>query len=207
MKKTIDTILVFVAVIAISLAIVNYFYPFFGGNENEVGGSNNEMDIAEQTLTTYVIPPKIAKALTTKEPEEFVKMETPMSGVSSNFCTSAEVDENGYLVLTLNEKQKQDWVDFEMKFINDAKASNVDISSDYTKMIVKWSASFDNSISSLLALGGCLTMQLLDGLEPETLQVEYMVVDNNSGDVLLQAFWPYDKIDYGVKDGEFHIND
>ena len=206
MKKTIDTMLVFVAVIAISLAIINHFYPFVKDNENVVDEINNVPDTAEQTLTTYVIPPKIAKALTTHEPSEFVKMETPMAGVSSDFCTSAEVNEKGYLVLTLNEKQKQDWVDFEMKFINDANASNVDISSDYTKMTVQWSASVDNSISSLFSLGSCLTMQLLNGLEPETLQVEYVVVDSNSGEILLQAIWPYDKIDYGVKDGEFHIN-
>ena len=71
MKKTIDTILVFFAVIAISLAIINHFYPFVKENENVVDEINNVPDTAEQTLTTYVIPPKIAKALTTKEPSEF----------------------------------------------------------------------------------------------------------------------------------------
>ncbi len=208
MKKIIDTILVFVAVVAVSLAIVNYFYPFFGGNENEVGGSNNEMDIAEQTLTTYVIPPKIAKALTTKEPEEFVKMETPMSGVSSNFCTSAEVDENGYLVLALNEKQKRDWADFAMELINDAKeVKDIEISSDYTKVTVKWSASADNSITSLYATIECLTMQLLNGKDPETLQVEYTVIDKYTDEILLHAIHPYDKTSYGTKDGKFHINE
>ena len=133
-------------------------------------------------------------------------LENPVPGISKDFCTKSEVDEKGNLVLYLNEKQKQDWTDFVMKFINDAKeVSDMEISSDYTKMTVKWSDSSNNSVVALLALSSCPPMQLLKGQDSKVSGVEFTLIDKYTDEVIIEALYPYDRVFYGInKYGEFY---
>ncbi|MBQ7935196.1 MAG: hypothetical protein IJ333_02455 [Clostridia bacterium] len=162
-------------------------------------------DVPSVSYTEYKLSPDICQRLLGVTPEDFFSQPYPFSW-TEDFRTYSKLDENGNLILRLNEQQKRDWRNQYTDEIAVAKTHGIKISADYTYMTT-WSymETIDSDITaSILALRGLEINQLLNGQDPAELQITFVVMDAGTQTPVYTALWPIDEVKY--TSGEYKLS-
>jgi len=154
---------------------------------------------------TYVVPPKACNTLFSNSPEDVVLFKDESPWIDGNYV-SMEEDEDGNLVIVLNDKHVEHWREEILdifKKINEADAQyglGVYLSEDYTEM--KYYTNKDVYDVSAIGIGlifpYCGILQMLDGVDPNEWYVDIKVIDVDTGITVKEGRLPDDK-KFGVK--------
>lgn len=167
-----------------------------------------------QPTIVYEISPKLCTTILGVEPVEFCDTKGANTILFNGF-TSAEVNKNGNLILSLTEKELFYWknsrVDLQilqkvvgeernigikptppsdkiMKLLYDnaEQSCGFEISDDYTKII----ANPGDDITYFAVIpSACIAMQLFNGKQSDEITVEY-VETNEDGEIVKRIIWP-----------------
>ena len=154
-------------------------------------------DVPSVSYTEYQLPTDICEQLFAVTPEEFFKQPLDFSW-TEDFRTYSKLNKKGYLVLRLNEQQKEDWRQRYAVRIGVAKSREIEISSDYTRMTTwSYAETIDSDITAaFLAMDGLIINQLLDGQDPVALQVTFTVMDAGTQCPVYSVLWPMEEARY-----------
>ena len=135
-----------------------------------------------------------------QKPKEFIKKADNWASWTDDFCISAKVDAQGNLLLTLNQEQKNAWRFHFSSDIDKAKESDgIVISEDYTQFSYSQTQKTEVALDVMLfynAFHGCFVNQLLNGVDPENMYIDFVVFERNTNEVLYQAKWPEEEVQF-----------
>ena len=198
MKKTTKRFAIITSAVVLIICIILSVVIFFQSQVNK-----------------YVLSPFVCEAMLGVTPSDFVASDGADSFIGNNYL-NANVNDDGDLVLTLNDSQVDFWksnifslrilsgitgddlgLGVELKqpdnsieeiFLEEAHKSEIEISNDYTKITVPRSG---NRFYYNYAVGGCVAMQCFDGKSRSEIKVEYVELDA-SGAVATRIILPDD---------------
>lgn len=133
--------------------------------------------------TTYVLSEKQCNALFGKTPTEFSEDPSPTLNLESNvFCRAAEVDDSGNLLLTLTDRQKEQWKtsqDIQDVLYKAENNPDISLSADYKKVTVSCYKETEskNLTDAAAVVAACKVFQLLGGISPDEINIELTLID------------------------------
>jgi len=159
--------------------------------------------------TTYVIPPKICRALFWgAEPETFFDEYYPFYESCEDFREHATIDRDGNLVLRLTTEQKEAFIDFGDSGIEETrKTPGIYISKDLKELtLTGYEEDVKEIIWNKLPLTTVFDMasrQLINGVEPSKISVTVKIVDIATGETVYKAVWPEESFEFVFEDLDF----
>lgn len=150
--------------------------------------------------STYEIPPVTCKSYFGCAPAEFIYNDFDFYETTKDFRKNSTVDSQGNLVLTLNRKQKDAWLQSGM-LTDFSKYENIEVSSDYkTITVYAFPETAYNTISdAAIVLDKCCMIQKLNGIS--TYQIQYNIIDATNDKVIYTTTYPPNDIDFkGMED-------
>ncbi|MBQ1272356.1 MAG: hypothetical protein IIY12_02530 [Clostridia bacterium] len=147
--------------------------------------------------TKYTLNEAQTQAVMGKTPSEFISNPRPKTEKNDwlglVFCEKAKLDD-GNLVFYMNDKQKSQWKSSKdiQKRVNKARTNgNISFSSDYTSMTIRcYRETLEETITiGMDAARAFLVFQLMNGVEPDLLNVEITLVD--AGTEKTVTTWSY----------------
>ncbi len=117
---------------------------------------------------------------------------------TEDFRTYSRLEDNGDLLLRLNEQQKNDWWNHYNEAIQLVKDRGVEVASDYTKVTLR---GYKETIASMMmpvifAMRGFHVRQVLNGTEADEVQIEVVVIDAGTDDVVYSVVQPQEPLHY-----------
>lgn len=161
-----------------------------------------------QLRTTYKLPPNICLALFGCEPDQFFDWELDYYTPDNDFRKHAKVDENGNLILRLNNKDKEIFrneKNWGIGIDDLKKRDNIKISADYSKITIYCYAE-TASVDLLYVTFGVSSLaveQVLNNRDPATISVEIIVKDAVTKDTAYAVSWPEETFRFSSKDYSF----
>jgi len=117
---------------------------------------------------------------------------------TEDFRTYSRKGENGDLLLRLNDQQKKDWIARYSKAIKRARDVGVEFSDDYTKITLR---GYKETMGKLVhtcmwSSTGALVQQVVAGTEPDKAQIQVVVIDAVTNDVVYSILCPQEPFFY-----------
>lgn len=191
---------------AVTFLISVAFFVLLNLNSS-IGEPSSQPDLSK-THTKYVLPPNICVALFSFEPEEFFNIEFSFYTSENDFRQNASIDKDGNLVIWLTEKQKEVWRNenswgYNLETLQNSE--NIEISDDYTKVIVNCYEETATGDIVCLAFGhkSLGIEQLLSGKEPKSININIILRDGVTGETVYNISWPQEKFEYDSEKYEF----
>ncbi len=150
----------------------------------EVGMDVSDLE-DDSPSVTYRISPQSCYFLFDDTPEEFLPKADSFYGWTDDFSRKAEVDEEGYLLLTLSEKKIEEWSkSYDSYFEEVEKNDRITVSDDYKKItIIGYKETIARDIVSAWFLElGCRVKQFLNTPDGD-LKIERVIIDGGTGEV------------------------
>ena len=149
------------------------------------------------SLNTFVIPSSIAEYVVGDTPASFVENKGHDTFFEGNFAYS-KVDKDNNLILKLTDSQLDN---LKLKLISEISNAKqkYHISKNYDKITVRTyrETAVDDMVMSLGMVYSCAMYQLLNEIEPQSIKVEWYLIDAGNGTVLDSLFWPGNSSDVG----------
>jgi len=137
--------------------------------------NQNTEKTSEPERTTYVLPPKIVKALFNCSVEEFFSTYRETYQYVEDYRKHASVDKEGNLVLRLTKEQEEVTLYRLNDCLGRARSAGIEISDDYTYVsYVCTSSEFFKNYPFLLHYELCFR-QLFSGKDPATISITYNI--------------------------------
>ena len=157
----------------------------------------------------YRLPSLLCSNLFGCSPEEFLETDAALYISKNDFRTNAEVDEDGNLILQLNDAQVEDWIKFYLSDGHLAKADNsetIEISSDYKEATVYCYQ--DTVLSDVpTAIGSCRSMalyQIISGIDPNEVSVKVTLINPVTKNLVYSFDYPVkEKISLGLEELDY----
>jgi len=149
---------------------------------------------------TYEIPEQTCIGLFGVEPSAFADQPDRFTSWTNDFCLYSRVNSKGNLILTLSEKQQENWRVYYAKPIQTFKNQyGITISKDYSEVIYSHDFIFQtiDLEDILLAHRGLYVTQLLNGKNPEKMYIRFIELDEK-GKIKQQADWPNEEFNIGA---------
>jgi len=147
--------------------------------------------VSQYDKIVYEVPVDVLEKITCYTIDEIYDSNAIDFLYSEDAIEDFEVNEENIAVITINKKQKNSWYKGAKLFLAEFSKQGVSISEDYTIVFSKEYLQFDNFWN---ICGYCAIIQLIDGVEPQEIQVKYMVGSENN--YVFEAVWPHDDIKY-----------
>lgn len=138
------------------------------------------------TTTTYKIPPENCEVLLGNSAEEFVKKYGNFLDFNDD-VVCAKLDDDGNLLMTLTDQDAENWISTFQPYLDSAKATDgIEISKDYRKITVKC---FQENAADIFlkltpAFTPCYINQVLNGIDPCDLNIEFIVLDAGTEEII-----------------------
>jgi len=181
-KKSVLTIVCIILALCMLTAFIAIFIPYYREN------------IAR---TTYVLPPKLTKALFDSSPDEFLFRYLPWYDECEDYRHHAYVDSSGNLVLKLTKNQENARLNMFGDRVTYAKSIGIDVSYDNTTVTCNFFAGDFSSSYPLLLNYELAFRQLFDGRDPSTIDVKLIIIDAGTHETAYEGYW---------LDGGIHID-
>lgn len=145
---------------------------------------------------------KLIKYVFTPEESILTHGRTPEEVLSDNeYSDVYSIDKHGNLIMTLTKEQKDELFGNHLSFVSYFRRQGVDYSVDYTTITIDANKPIllpeeDYLGLSPWALGNCIDIQVLRGVNPSEIEIEFIAVDYTTGETVYQATWPHDVIEY-----------
>lgn len=112
---------------------------------------------------------------------------------AEGFCKKYEIREDGVLVLYFTEQQLENWKAQAKADIGNPRTGVVRVSSDYTKVDCYSEKQLD-LLEARNATEACYILRLLDGENPEDINVEYNFYESFGGKAKFSILWPNEEL-------------
>lgn len=158
--------------------------------------------------TTYVISPKMSRALFGSTPEKFFNVYYSWYDSCEDYRKYATIDKKGNLVLSLTKEQENAMLEYEDANLEYAdNLPGVEIADDYTSITITGDKPHIEKILfeelSVLFSNDMSNRQLFSGKDPSTISVTVTIIEESTNKVLYKAVWPNEPIKLSTKDWQF----
>lgn len=151
--------------------------------------------------TTYEFSLKTSLAFFGRDPQAFFDTYYDYYNTCEDFRTRAEINEKGNLVLRLNKKQEEAFLqscDSQLEEIKRIKG--VEISDDYRLLLIignrhEVAEIVANQIPIFTVFDMANRQLIVNKVNPEEITVEVKVVDENTGNMVYNAIWPLETVE------------
>ncbi len=159
-------------------------------------------------ISIYELPPELCRRFFGCTPSEFFDKTMVYYDSEVDFRKRSKMDKNGNLVLVLNEQDKEAWKSA-LKDYGFLEAiwdnPNIIITDDYKSMTVncyKETASAD-TFDSVFGVNALLVYQLFDGVPPDEIGLNYIIMDGITGEIVYSERYPENEINFSTKGYNF----
>ena len=178
---------------------------FIGANTyekpEEIYVAPHSEDLPGVTYTEYRMSSDTCVLLFGRPADEFFSRPYDFSW-TEDFRTYSRLEDNGDLMLRLNDQQKNDWWERHGKEINQANDVGVEISSNYTKITLRGYKETMGTLvhAAIVSLRGLHVRQVLNGTQPGQTKVEIVVIDAGTDDIVYSVVDPQEKLHYSYEE-------
>jgi|GEM_PF-1048412 len=166
--------------------------------------NQNTEKTSEPERTTYVLPPKIVKALFNCSVEEFFSTYRETYQYVEDYRKHASVDKEGNLVLRLTKEQEEVTLYRLNDCLGRARSAGIEISDDYTYVsYVCTSSEFFKNYPFLLHYELCFR-QLFSGKDPATISITYNIIAKTTKKVICNSTFPESGFNFDGGDPDWY---
>ncbi len=167
--------------------------------DEPVKSSTNDLKISNPaeggSTTTFKISTDGCLILFGYTAQEFVPIADTFGTWTDDFCETAVLDNDGYLLLTLNERQQKEWQDAWRPYVDKAKkCERIMLSEDYTEItLIGYQETIaDDWLTFNCAYEWCVINQFLSSKDADSIRIEYTIIDGGTKEIKFQCTRPTD---------------
>lgn len=153
------------------------------------------------SLLVYEIPADMCKSFFGVSVEDFFITNCDYYDTLGDFREYSKIDRKGNLILRMTEEQRKGLIKFHRDGWDKAgsigaddlsEADGIEVAPDYTSVTVSCykNDAADKCFLAVWGSAGFPVIQLLNGVEPESVKFEIFVKDALTGDVVFEGAWP-----------------
>ncbi len=163
---------------------------------------NNIIPAIRENSYTYVIPNDVFEYVMGYTSEDYINNEEYLPHTYIPY-DKAQVDENDNVVLTISEGQRIAWMESCKRRLLTATNIGYQISKDLTSVSISISDIMTtfysiDPMSLVFVTKAAIIMQMLEGVPPESLELQLTVTGNSEDDIIYSATWPDEELSFSL---------
>lgn len=166
--------------------------------------NQNTEKASEPERTTYVLPPKIVKALFNCSVNDFFSSDFTFYKYCEDYRTDATIDKDGNLVLRLTKEQEEGMLTWLNDCVGRARSAGIEISDDFTHLTYVCTMEEFFSNCPFLMHYELGFRQLFSGKDPALISVRYTIIAKTTKKVICDISFPENEINVDGNDPEWY---